>query len=139
MFRSMVYLIIAVIGIAFIGVRLAASGYNKRVGEELNSAPNGEMAQKTMLITFPGGRHTPVNYLREGNTVFAGSDFNWWKSIAAEGTRLELLIRGEHLTGLAKVSQDLDYTYEVFERLRPDAPTWASRLVGAKLVVIELD
>ena len=112
---------------------------NTRVIQELRTEPQGTRADRVMAITFPDGRMVPVNYLREDNTVFAGSDFNWWKSISPEGTRVNVLIRGEDLSGIAKVSQDEEYTYEVFERLRPDAPTWASKLVGAKLVVIELD
>lgn len=126
------------------GVLLAAgsyfsSVYNARIADELKNNPTGQRATRAMLITFPDGRSTPVNYLREGDTVFAGSDFNWWKRISSDGTRLELLIKGEKLEGVATVSNDTNYTYEVFERLRPNAPVWASRLIGAKLVIIQLD
>jgi len=126
------------------GVLLAAgsyfsSVYNARIADELKNNPTGQRATLVMLITFPDGRSTPVNYLREGDTVFAGSDFNWWKRISSDGTRLKMSIKGEELEGIATVSDDMTYTYEVFERLRPDAPVWASRLMGAKLVVIRLD
>jgi hypothetical protein len=50
-----------------------------------------------------------------------------------------MLIRGEELEGTATVSDDTAYTYQVFERLRPDAPVWASRLAGARLVAIRLN
>ena len=116
-----------------------STGYNARVVRELENNPTGERAAQVMLITFPDGRRTPVNYLREGDTVYAGSDFAWWKKIASDGSRLKLLIKGEEVHGLATVSDDMDYTYHVFKRLRPNAPTWASKLVGARLIVISLD
>ena len=137
--RMAIYLILFLLVLLAAGVIYFSSAYNTRVARELESNPEGERAAQVMLITFPDGHSTPVNYLREGNTVFAGSDFNWWKKIASDGTRLKLLIKGEELEGTATVSDDTGYTYEVFERLRPDAPTWASKLVGARLVVIELD
>ncbi len=114
-----------------------ANSYNAQVTQELKDNPEGGRASQVMLISLPDGKSTPVNYLQEGDTVFAASDFNWWRKVEGD-TELQLLIRGENLSGIANVSDDVDYTYEVFERLRPDAPTWASRLVGAKLVEIRL-
>lgn len=138
-FIMMYFIILASIFLLIAIVIYLINSYNKRVVEELNSNPNGERAGKVMLITFPSGRSTPVNYLHEGNTIFAASDFNWWKSIEVEGTVLGLYIQGANLRGVARVSTDSEYTFEVFERLRPDAPQWASRMIGAKLVVIELE
>ncbi len=135
----MLVTIIAVLTVLVVASYVFANSYNTRVIEELRTQPEGERAIRVMAITFPDGRMLPVNYLREGNTVFAASDFNWWKSISPGGSKVSLLIKGEDLSGTASVSQDEEYTYEVFERLRPDAPTWASKLVGAKLVIIELD
>jgi len=134
-----IYLILFLIVLLAAGGIYFSSTYNARVAKELKSSPEGERAAQVMLITFPDGHSTPVNYLREGNNVFAGSDFNWWKKVAGDGTSLKMLIKGEELEGIATVSDDMTYTYEVFKRLRPDAPKWASRLVGAKLVVIRLD
>ena len=135
----MTIFILFVIALLIAAILYFSTAYNTRVARELESNPQGERAAQVMMITFPDGRSTPVNYLREGDTVFAGSDFNWWKKIASDGTQLKLLIKGEELEGTATVSDDITYTYEVFERLRPDAPIWASRLVGAKLVVIQLN
>jgi hypothetical protein len=33
-----------------------------------------------LLLTMPDGRQIPVNYLREGNLVFAGADGRWWRA-----------------------------------------------------------
>lgn len=132
-------IVLVIVGILVLATIYFNTSYNASVIQELQTNPEGERALKVMAITFPDGRRVPVNYLREDNLVFAGSDFGWWKKISNDGTLVELLIKGEKLTGTAKVSQDMEYTYQVFERLRPTAPTWASKLVGAKLVVIELD
>ena len=129
---------LALLLVAAIGVVTFSRVYNKRIISELEANPEGEKAARVMLISFPDGYRIPVNYLREGATVFAGSDFGWWKRIANEGTEVNLLVKGESLEGLATVSADETYTYGVFERLRPDAPTWASRLVGAKLIIIDI-
>ena len=45
---------------------------NPRVARELREDPEGERAQKVMLLTLPSGRELPVNYLRDGDTVYAG-------------------------------------------------------------------
>ena len=52
---------------------------NPRVTRELLEHPDGERARKVMLITLPGGRRIPVNYLREGDMVWAGADGPWWR------------------------------------------------------------
>ena len=36
--------------------------------------PQGERAKKVMLSTLPSGCTIPVNYLREADGVYAGSD-----------------------------------------------------------------
>ena len=47
---------------------------NPGVAEELRAEPDGDRAQKVMLLTLPSGREIPVNYLREGDRVYAGAD-----------------------------------------------------------------
>ena len=53
---------------------------NEKVARELREVPDGERAARVMLLTFPDGRELPVNYLREGNQVFAGADGRWWRA-----------------------------------------------------------
>ena len=108
---------------------------NPRVVRELREDPQGERAQKVMLLTLPSGKALPVNYLREGSSVYAAADFPWWRELRGEGGRGSVLIRGETLYGHVRaVEDDPELRRSVFARLRPTAPLWAGTLV-----VIELD
>ena len=108
---------------------------NPRVIRELREDPQGERAQEVMLLTLPSGKALPVNYLRDGDTVYAAADFPWWRELRGEGGRAGVLIRGETLYGQIRVVKDDPEPREsVFARLRPTAPRWMGTLV-----VIELD
>ena len=108
---------------------------NPRVIRELREYPQGERAQKVMLLTLPSGKALPVNYLRDDGTVYAAADFPWWRELRGEGGRGSVLIRGETLHGhIRVVEDDPELRKSVFARLRPTAPRW----MGA-LVVIALD
>ena len=108
---------------------------NPRVIRELRDDPQGERAQKAMLLTLPSGKALPVNYLRDGDRVYAAADFPWWRELRGEGGRASVLIRGETLHGQIRVVEDDPELREsVFARLRPTAPRWMGTLV-----VIELD
>ena len=112
---------------------------NPRVAEELRNNPGGARAERAMLLTFPDGRVLPVNYLREGNKVFAGADGRWWRAFRGDGAPVTMLIKGEKLTGHATVElDDQAYIDDVFDRLRP-AASWVPAALDAKLVVITLD
>jgi len=108
---------------------------NPKVARELREDPDGERAGKVMLITLPSGRAIPVNYLRDGDTVYAGADGSWWKELRGGGGRGRVLVRGETLEGhMRAVEDDPALRDSVFERLRPTAPRWAGTLV-----VVDLD
>ena len=108
---------------------------NPKVIRELREEPDGERAKKVMLLTLPSGKAIPVNYLREGDTVYAAADFPWWRELRGGGGRGSVLIRGETLAGMIRAVEDDPALREsVFGRLRPTAPLWAGTLV-----VIELD
>jgi len=82
----------------------------------------------------------PVNYLREGNLVFAGADGRWWREFREGNVPVTVEIRGEVFSGKASVVlDDPDYTRDVFKRLRPNVPKWLPLWLDAYLVVIELD
>ena len=117
---------IAVVALLYGALRLYSTFVmNPNVVEELQSNPQGERAGIVMLLTLPDGRRLPVNYIREGNTVFVGADGSWWRLFGDAGAPVTVLIRGETLTGLAQVVLDEpDYTHEVFGRLRPTVPGW---------------
>ena len=134
-------IIIAILVAAFIGFRaFFALVYDPRVIEELQNDPRAERAGIVMLLTFPNGRVLPVNYLREGNLVFAGADGRWWRALRAGNVPVTLLIRGETLTGRARVVlDDPEYKHDVFQRLRPNVPKWLPDWLNAHLVVVDLD
>ena len=112
---------------------------NPRVVEELRTDPQGEHAATAMLLTFPDGRILPVNYLWEDDRVYVGADGPWWREFQEDGAPVSLLIRGQSLTGHARVELEDDaFRKEIFSRLRP-AAAWLPRWLDAKLVVIELD
>lgn len=112
-----------------------SSWANARVVEELQNEPDGERAQKVMLLTLPSGKSIPVNYLRDGEVVYAAADFPWWRELRGEGGRGRVLIRGETLKGQVRaVEDDAELRDSVFERLRPTAP----RIFGT-LIMIDLD
>jgi hypothetical protein len=131
------------IGMGVAGVVVLALGYaaymthlaNPRVVDELRENPQGERAKKVLLLTLPSGKAIPVNYLRDGNTVYAAADGSWWRELRDGGGRGSALIQGETLHGHVRaVVDDPEMRDSVFERLRPTAP----RFLGT-LVVLELD
>ena len=131
--------------LAAIVVLIVAYGFyantvaNPRVVEELKNEPDGPRAERAMLLTLPDGRELPVNYLWEGNKVFVGSDGRWWRAFQGDGTAVTVLIKGQTMTGHARVElDDRDYIDDVFSRLRP-AASWVPEALDAKLVVITLD
>jgi hypothetical protein len=108
---------------------------NPRVIRELHEDPDGERARRVMLLTLPSGRSIPVNYLRDGDTVYAAADFPWWRELRGRGGRGSVLVRGEQLHGhIRAVEDDPALRDSVFARLRPTAPRFSGTLV-----VIELE
>lgn len=112
---------------------------NPRVTEEIQNNPEGERAGIVMLLGFPDGKSIPVNYLKEGDKVFAGADGRWWRAFRDDGASVTMLIRGETLRGHAVVIlDDPDYTHDVFIRLRPTVPDWLPDRLNGKLIEITL-
>jgi hypothetical protein len=109
---------------------------NPRVTAALHDDPNGTLAGRVMLLSLPSGKSLPVNYLQEGDKVFAGSDGRWWRELAGAPMPVTVLIRGATRRGLARaVRDDPVYTEAVFKRLRPDSYKW----IGGVLVEIDLE
>jgi len=108
---------------------------NPGVERELREDPDGERARKVMLMTLPSGRSLPVNYIRDGDTVYAAADGRWWRELRGQGEPVELLVRGETLVGRARaIEGDPDHRAAVFDRLRPSAPKLFGTLVQIDLV-----
>jgi len=125
-------LLLAVLAVAY-GLYMARV-LNPAVERELRERPDGERARRVMLIRLPSGRTIPVNYLREGDRVFAAADGRWWRELRGSGVAVELLIRGETLAGRARViDDDPARRAAVFDRLRPTAPKAFGPLVEIEL------
>jgi hypothetical protein len=131
------------LGVALAGLALLLAAFvcfqafwtNPRVVRELREHPDGVRARKVMLLTLPSGKSLPVNYLREGDAVYAAADFPWWRELGEEGGPGRVLILGETFRGHVRaVLDEPALRASVFERLRPTAPSWAGTLV-----VIDLD
>lgn len=134
--------------IAFVALIVSLGGFylyyvlvtNSNVTAELRAEPQGERAGIVMLLTFADGKQIPVNYLREGDKVFAGADGRWWREFEGAGAPVSVEIRGETMTGHAIVIEDdPDYVEKVFARLRPNVPEWLPDWLNGKLVEISLD
>ncbi len=135
------FLIAALVGLVFLGLLAYALLLgNPRVVREIQNDPQGKRAGIVMLLGLPNGRTLPVNYRREGSQVFVGADGPWWRAVRDGNAPVTVTIRGETLTGRARVVfDDPDYKRSVFERLRPDVPGWLPAWMDAHLVVIDLD
>lgn len=129
------------------GLALLVAGYlayatmivNPGVVTDLKENPMGERAGRAMLLTFSDGKTIPVNYLREGNRVYAGADGSWWRAFDGDGAAVTLLVRGELLEGHATVElEDQEFVDDVFLRLRPTAPEWLPDWANGKLVIVDL-
>lgn len=108
---------------------------NPRVARELVADPDGERARKVMLLMLPSGREIPVNYLREGDKVFAGADGRWWRELEGGGGDVQVLVRGVAYPGRARaVRDDPEYTRRVFARLRPNAVEGFGTLIEVQLM-----
>jgi len=93
-----------------------------------------------LLLTLPSGRTIPVNYLRETDVVYAGSDGRWWRELRGDGAPVALEIRGEALRGHAQaIESDPAHTHDVFARLRPTVPSWLPDWLNGVLVEIRFD
>ena len=129
-------IVIAILLVMFIGMWVYNGAIvNARVVEELISEPLGARADKVMLLGLPSGKQIPVNYLREGDKIFAGADGSWWREL--DGVEVSVIIQGEKINGHAvTILDDPEYTHDVFSRLRPAAPSWLPDWLNGKLVEI---
>ena len=111
---------------------------NPRAARELVENPDGDRARTVMLLELPSGREIPVNYLREGERVYAAADGRWWRELDGEGFTVTVLVRGERLHGRARaVRDDPEYTKRIFAKLRPNAVEGFGRLIEIQLDAID--
>ncbi len=119
---------IAIVVVAAVGIVVLAYAYytnavaNPRTLREIRENPDGERAGRVMGVTLPDGRTLPVNYHEENSMVFAGADGPWWRQLQGSGHPVTVLIRGNERHGTARaVTDEPDYTRDIFSRLRPNA------------------
>ena len=79
----------------------------------------------------------PVDYLREENMVYIGSDSDWWKHLEG-GAAVSMLIQGTEVTGWATpILDDPERSGAGFRKLRP----WTymrAEWTGAVFVEVEI-
>ncbi len=136
--KIILYVLLGVAALAALAVPALLFYYNSianpRITRELEEDPGGELANRVMLLTLPSGRRLPVNYLREGDRVYAGADGRWWKELEGERFPVTVWVRGETLAGTGRaVLDDPAHREDVFSRLRPNALPGFGTLVEIRL------
>jgi len=114
----------------------------------LRSPLHALVSGSTMLVTVTGRRSgqtytTPVNYVREGDTVtvFSWRDRTWWRNLRG-GAPVTLRLRGRDLRGTGEVAAvGGEAVAAALTRLRPRlSPATASRLARDGVMIrIRLD
>jgi len=132
--------VVVLLVVGTVAMKWRGDTVNTRVMNEIRSEPFGERARKTMIVTLDDGRVYPVNYLREDGRVYMGIDGLWWRVFQGEGSRVQMEINDQIVTGTGVVILDDPARVEdVFSRLRPTVPEWLPRALNGKLVEITPD
>ena len=98
--------------------------YNPVVTTILQSDQHALLSGRTMLITLENRETSqlktfPVNYLREGDMVYIGSDFGWEKHLQG-GAEVRMLIQGKEYVGWAlPILDDPERSTAGLRKLRP--------------------
>ena len=124
------------------GLSVLAAAYHPLVPVILQSERHGLLSDGVMLITMKKRDSSemktfPVDYLREGNMVYIGSDSDWWKHLEG-GAEVTMLIQGAEVTGWAiPILDDPERSSAGFKKLRP----WTyvrAEWTGAIFVEVEI-
>lgn len=132
--------VVVLLVVGTVAMKWRGDTVNARVMNEIRSDPFGERARKTMIATLEDGRVYPVNYLREDGRVYMGIDGLWWRVFQGEGSRVQMEINDQIVTGTGVVIlDDPARVDDVFSRLRPTVPEWLPRALNGKLVEVTPD
>ena len=132
--------VVVLLVVGTVAMKWRGDTVNTRVMNEIRSDPFGERARKTMIARLEDGRVYPVNYLREDGRVYMGIDGLWWRVFRGEGSRVQMEINDQIVTGTGVVIlDDPARVDDVFSRLRPTVPEWMPRSLNGKLVEITPD
>ena len=106
------------------GLSVLVAAYHPLVPIILQSEQHGLLSDSVMLITLKKRdsaemKTFPVDYLREGNRVYIGSDSGWWKHLEG-GAEVTMLMQGTEYTGWATpILDDPERSSAGFKKLRP--------------------
>ena len=124
------------------GLSVLVAAYHPLVPVILQSERHGLLSDGVMLITLKQRdsaemKTFPVDYLREENMVYIGSDSDWWKHLEG-GAEVTMLIQGMEVTGWATpILDDPERSGVGFRKLRP----WTymrAEWTGAVFVEVEI-
>ena len=137
--RKRVLIILSVLVGITVVVLVAA---NPLVSAILRSEQHGLLSDGVMLISMQKRDSSdmktfPVDYLREGNTLYIGSDFGWWKHLEG-GAEVRMLIKGTEVVGWAMpILDDPERSLAGFKKLRPSTYKRA-QWTGAVFIEVEI-
>ena len=124
------------------GLSVLVAAYHPLVPVILQSERHGLLSDGVMLITLKQRdsaemKTFPVDYLREENMVYIGSDSDWWKHLEG-GAAVTMLIQGTEVPGWATpILDDPERSSAGFRKLRP----WTymrAEWTGAVFVEVEI-
>ena len=116
--------------------------YNPVVTTILQSDHHALLSGRTMLLTLENRETSqpktfPVNYLREEEMVYIGSDFGWEKHLVG-GAEVRLLIQGEEYVGWAlPILDDPERSTAGLRKLRPGTYKLAE-WIGSVFVEVQM-
>lgn len=100
----------------------------------LRSPLHGFLSRSTMLVTVTGRKSgksytTPVNYVRQGNTLYTLSlrERSWWRNLRG-GARVTLVLRGKEIRGKGTVIETNGGVAEALSAYLQLAPQYARYL-----------
>ena len=100
----------------------------------LRSPLHGVLSDGVLLISFSGrtsGKRytTPINYLRDGNTLLLTTDSPWWRNL--RGAPVTLRLRGREVAARAEVVTDEAAVIAALEAMMRRFPRYG-RLAGVR-------
>jgi hypothetical protein len=125
-----------------VGVAVTLTVAHRLVPTVLRSERHALLSGHVMLITMKKRKSSnlitfPVDYLREGDSVYVGCDSTWWKHLEG-GAQVRLLIKGTEVVGWATpILDEPDRIEAGFKKLRP----WTYRRAlwtGAVFVEVQI-
>ena len=129
-----------IIVLVLMGISVTLTVAHLLVPTILRSNRHGLLSGHIMLITMKKRETSdlltfPVDYLRDGDSVYVGSDSGWWKHLEG-GAEVRMLIQGTELVGWATpIIDDPDRIKAGFNKLRP----WTyKRALWSRAVFVEI-